>query len=65
MRGSCIFCCSSCNSFNPTSHLKHYWVEQMLNTAYKTNLLTLVKEEHNNKLHFFEIIILDTKWKRK
>ena len=22
MRGSCVFCCSSCISFNPTSHLK-------------------------------------------
>ena len=27
MRGGCVFCCSSCISFNPTSHLnfsKHY-----------------------------------------
>ena len=22
MRGSCVFCCSSCTNFNPTSHLK-------------------------------------------
>ena len=26
MRGSCVFCCSSCISFNLTSYLKHFFV---------------------------------------
>ena len=26
MKGSCVFCCSSCISFNSTSHLKCGWV---------------------------------------
>ena len=26
MRGSCVFCCSSCISFNPRSHLKSYLI---------------------------------------
>ena len=45
MRGSCVFCCSSCISFNPTSHLNklclymnsRYWrktVIKLLNLTY-------------------------------
>ena len=28
MKGSCIFCCSSCISFNPTSHLKSITIKE-------------------------------------
>ena len=26
MRGSCVFCCLSCISLNPKSHLKNYYM---------------------------------------
>ena len=44
MKGSCVFCCSSCINFNPTSHFK----DKMKDRKNQKNLLT--EKENDDEL---------------
>ena len=58
MKGSCVFCCSSCISFNPTSHLNSndFWKFMLhFNMSCKIIVRKSCKAKRHTKLCYFSI----------